>query len=366
MRLALCLFGHLRTYKQTYQSLFKNIVKTNLNDNWEIDIFLHSWDEFEKSGFAWYNGEEIFKGLNGKVLSNEDKEELCKIYNPKSYLIEHLNEDKGMFLSIKKVQILALEYAKEKLINYDYTLLTRPDIYFDTPLRLNTYIKFYENKAIRNHPLPQKHIFVANNYFHRMPVSDPRCFCEGDLLWFGSFNPLFVPYSQMHKIPVIGIDYKFNRDFFLQRSEFRLGWLSSERAMLKLANDENARLKALLAGENSNFVLIKNDDINKTKNHLAYKLGSVILEYKKGLISMLKMFFVLSYIKQKHDKEQILSQKRLENSPNLALAFNDKKTNELAKNDIRYKIGTAFIKAYKSPFKLGLFRFFIKDLKKME
>lgn len=139
-KLAICFFGHLRTYKQTYQSFFENIIKPNEKE-WDIDIFIHTWDEFEKSGFTWHNH---FKELDRKKVEQKDITEVESIYKPKKFLVETLMQDRGEWISYPKVQELARIYAKEQNFEYDYTLVTRPDLYFYTALRLKLYIDFYE------------------------------------------------------------------------------------------------------------------------------------------------------------------------------------------------------------------------------
>lgn len=221
MKLAICFFGHLRTWNQTHESFFKNIIKVNRKDNWQIDIFMHTWDEFEKAGFAWHNH---LKALDGKKVLQKDIDEVLQIYKPKKFLMETLRQDRGTHISISKSQELAREYAKEQNITYDYTLMLRPDLYFHNPLNLNLYIKWYEanDEMAKYYPLPPKHIFTAHNIFGRMPIADPRYICEGDLLWFGNFNPLPTNACSSMQYMVIPINYKLYIDFFLQRVDFRV------------------------------------------------------------------------------------------------------------------------------------------------
>lgn len=222
--LAICFFGHLRTFNQTYESFFKNIVEVNRNDDWQIDIFMHSWDEFEKAGFAWHNH---LTSLDGKKVTQDDINQVLRIYKPKKFLIETLQQDRGMDISLAKTQELARDYAKEQNLVYDYTLILRPDLYFHSPFRLNNYIEFYEISELKNIcPLPKKHIFVAGNLFGRMPVADPRYIAEGDLLWFGNFNPMpfaVCPTPETDNI-LIPINYRLHIDYFLQRVDFRVNF----------------------------------------------------------------------------------------------------------------------------------------------
>ena len=88
-RLAIQFFGHTRTYKKTYESFFKNIVEPNLKDGWEVDIFIHTWDMSSSSDRSWHNGQDLF---DIHLLSQDDIENIRKIYNPKKFLVEHLQE----------------------------------------------------------------------------------------------------------------------------------------------------------------------------------------------------------------------------------------------------------------------------------
>ncbi|MEB2807341.1 hypothetical protein Q9Q60_05345 [Campylobacter upsaliensis] len=87
MKLAICFMGHLRTYKQTYESFLENILKPNLEDAmWEeIDIFIHTWDTFEKSGFAWH---EQNKEIDGVKITEQVICEVKQIYKPKKCLLK--------------------------------------------------------------------------------------------------------------------------------------------------------------------------------------------------------------------------------------------------------------------------------------
>lgn len=220
-RIAIQFYGYLRSYKDCRDSFFKHLVEPIQKAGYKVDIFMHSWDEFEKAGFAWHNH---LTSLDGKKVTQDDINQVLQIYKPKKFLIETLQQDRGMDISLAKTQELARDYAKEQNLIYDYTLILRPDLYFHSPLRLNNYIEFYEISGLKNCPLPKKHIFVAGNLFGRMPVADPRYIAEGDLLWFGNFNPMpfaVCPTPETDNI-LIPINYRLHIDYFLQRVDFRV------------------------------------------------------------------------------------------------------------------------------------------------
>lgn len=126
MKIAVCLPGHVRDYKKFSNLLFKRIINTNPEH--EFDFFLHTWDVVD------------FRS-NEKV----DEKELIDIYNPKSLVIEEEIDtmfDEYMYLTrgnnaksvfsqlykIKKVSEILKEYVEKHNIKYDLVLKYRFDL----------------------------------------------------------------------------------------------------------------------------------------------------------------------------------------------------------------------------------------------
>ncbi|TNH37391.1 hypothetical protein FDW45_00045 [Campylobacter helveticus] len=332
MRLAICFMGHLRTYKQTYQSFLDNVLKPNLEDKmWKdgIDIFIHTWDTFEKSGFAWHTHNET---LNNQKVDAEVIEEVKQIYQPKKMLVETLTQDRGMRLSIERSQKLALEYEKEQNISYDYIMVLRPDLYFHTPLFLSSFIEIYQkDKNLADYPLPTKHIFAAHNAFGRMVVDDPRLLCEADLLWFGNIKPmpLISGSHNPQNIFLIAIDYRLHRDFFLQRQDFRLGW-----------QDEDSIISAQ----------------SVIKSHPSYQIGEMAM-LCKNFKDCLNLLLILPFLKKKFKGQE----KTRTNHFSLSLCKDYDKYIKI-KNSPTYKLGQKIIKIHKENGDLGLIKFVLFKL----
>ncbi|EAH8660000.1 hypothetical protein EWH67_09410, partial [Campylobacter coli] len=70
-KLAIQLFGHMRTYEQTYEKFKENIINVNLQDGWEIDLFIHTWNKFNSSSKSWHESLNLFS--NNDYLKEEDK-----------------------------------------------------------------------------------------------------------------------------------------------------------------------------------------------------------------------------------------------------------------------------------------------------
>ena len=64
-KIAVQMFGHLRTFEHTYKSFFENLINPNKEDGYEIDIFIHTWDKLEAN--ATYHNLNI--DLSNKTIS---------------------------------------------------------------------------------------------------------------------------------------------------------------------------------------------------------------------------------------------------------------------------------------------------------
>jgi len=127
MKIAICISGQPRNFKQSYESL-----KTYFLDKYDYDIYFHTWktNSFESTNFGF--------GNNKYSLTGDDYNELIQLYKPKNYILENpivfdssgykcpiwrqpLNNTLSMFYSI---------YRSFQLIeeNYDYVIRTRFDV----------------------------------------------------------------------------------------------------------------------------------------------------------------------------------------------------------------------------------------------
>jgi len=138
MKVALLIYGHLRTYRQCFSSL-----KRNLLDRYSPDIFIHTWDENEAATKTWHN--------NSMTREKIDIEHMIKLYKPISYKIGHqdsIEDDKvtGNRISIKgqqymlsginQVNRLKKEHEARNGFKYDMAIKIRPDILLKNPLNL--------------------------------------------------------------------------------------------------------------------------------------------------------------------------------------------------------------------------------------
>ncbi|WP_086253873.1 hypothetical protein [Campylobacter sp. P091] len=470
-RLAIQFFGHTRTYKDTCESFFKHIVEPNLKDGWEIDIFIHTWDMSSSSDRSWHNEKDLFD-IN--PLNQNDIDDIKRVYKPKKLLVEHLQEGAhGGGESKKRGNRLRESYEKENSIKYDYILYTRLDILFATPLNISKYIDLYTmHFEMKPYGLPEKHCFCPFNPFVRMPIIDIRYINEGDIVYFTNYpHDEYAPFWCKDLFNIL-IDYKFHRDFFLQRRDFIHGYNSSLEAKLKIEQDklskanlqldiknielkklqdksselqlqldektkenmqilskfksledtlnsypikkqsleisnleqdlinkklkaqilekelgldneinlkynntlqENKTLKAQLSKLSQEYKSLTNQITNQTtnqtaksriKNQLSYKLGQAMIENSKSIWGYIRMPYILSYIKETHQKEQKLYQEKIKANPSLKLppleTYPDYNEAIKIKEHLSYKLGEALINADKSKLKLGYLSLWFK------
>jgi hypothetical protein len=207
MRIAIQLFGHLRTYKRTCENFNENIVGANASDaDCDIDVFMHTWDELEARTSTWHSDNE---GLRGQRLTQLDIEVLKGCYTSlKNIEISPSIDAHGSKISRGKVSRLRERYEEDKGIQYDWIIETRPDVLFNNLLRIKEFIDtFEEEQLILNGITADNVVLCGNGIFSRMNIAHPNYVCEGDMIYFYKSD---VSWDTATRVPV---DYLFLRDF---------------------------------------------------------------------------------------------------------------------------------------------------------
>lgn len=225
MRIAICLFGNLRTYDYCCES-FRQCL-SDLND---ADVFIHTWNTLNHNTKTWHKN----KAKNGNVEINNIKDEIISAYGPSSMLIENqcaVGSGEAIFMnraiSIDGIRFMIesicrsneqrINYELKNNTKYDYILFTRPDILF----RRNVVIKDILDQADQ----PENSIFFAcNPKGHTLMLHEMGC---QDLLFFAhhsvvekfiknkdEFLDSFVP----------GQIYPFGPEYYFIRFFYKLGF----------------------------------------------------------------------------------------------------------------------------------------------
>ena len=187
MKIAVQLYGHLRTFRKCAPFLKKHIL-----DHYDADVFIHTWDQTEHKSKTWYKD-------NVKCQSEEVDDTLIsllnKLYAPKDIKVDTQNlfEETGhygthdeMQMSLQAIKYMTYSqfmanqlrenYQKKHAITYDYVVVTRPDIMPFVKLYFENYTKeflFYKDISI-HYVLRSTQKVYGNKIFDCAKVSD--CF----------------------------------------------------------------------------------------------------------------------------------------------------------------------------------------------
>lgn len=149
-----------------------------------------------------------------------------------------------------------------------------------------------------------------------------------------------------------------NLAFLIQEEELWNLFLYFEESFKKLS--ENSKF---LAKDKKGAVL-------RFKNELEYKIGQEMMSVKLHFLGYISFVFKARKIIKQHKKTQKNYEEFIALNPDLSLAkletYADYAGAMALKRQLTYRLGKAFIKAYQSPFKLGMFKLLkeIKELKK--
>lgn|GEM_PF-3884671 len=184
-KVAIQLYGHLRTYLRCAEYLQRNILS-----QYECDVFMHTWDKLEHTSKSWYDDKVKSDPL---AVTDEIIASLHKLYAPKGLKIETQDsikelEEKGHFGTHPTIQIslkgfksmlysqhqannLRLQHEKENSIRYDYVVVLRPDILPLVPLDIHIFDKdfsFYPKTSV--HLLHNSLIKLKSNRYFNYPL----------------------------------------------------------------------------------------------------------------------------------------------------------------------------------------------------
>lgn len=146
IKIAVQIFGHLRTFEKCAASL-----KQNLLNLYDCDVFMHTWDETEHSTQTHHKNKSKVKKVDAELVKK-----LESFYSLKSIKVEHQNvQDLGniscqckqnseisvfglscMYHSQNEVNNLRRQYQKEQGTQYDYVIFVRPDVFLNKPFIL--------------------------------------------------------------------------------------------------------------------------------------------------------------------------------------------------------------------------------------
>ena len=200
MNIAVQFFGHLRTFEQTSSSFLQNVVEANKTAGHRVDIFIHTWDELDHSTVNYRNPNG--ECLTDRRLLESDLDLARSIYQPKKIKIEPqleceeliMREKVGlrfnrsikgclnMAYSLYQCSQLRKEYQSSAYIEYDWVIVTRPDILFHNKFSIDQIFDAHKQNELE---IPQKCIFHGFNPFGRENmIEEPQLITGSDLVFF--------------------------------------------------------------------------------------------------------------------------------------------------------------------------------------
>jgi len=166
-RIAIQLFGHLRSFQKTQSSLKKNIIfPCEKSGGYAVDVFIHTWDELEHTDMRTHY--RVDKRTKGKPLTDAYIRLMMKNYAPKAFLVEkqlQLTDEekevsqkngildkrsKNMAYTFYASNWLRAEYEQTNGMCYDLVCVTRPDIIFYKPLDLFSIFRDFGEKEMHD------------------------------------------------------------------------------------------------------------------------------------------------------------------------------------------------------------------------
>lgn len=190
MKIAVLLSGQVRTFEQTYQSLFDHVIRCA-----DVDFFIHTWDT---------NGKVLHVHHDYDNSTATDLNRINEIYKPKKLQVEkqsdfmnrvdfgrYQNKTPGgmvarniaaQWYSVKKCAILLDDYIFEQGNSYDLFVRTRFDTLFKTSVCLQENVARYSEPKVVWMPVQNqfgcKPQYMCNDSFAVGPLESIRTYCD--------------------------------------------------------------------------------------------------------------------------------------------------------------------------------------------
>ena len=147
LKIAVCFFGHLRSYQKCAPLLRWNLLKY-----YDCDLFMHTWSTLDHNTKIGHDlkkmtgitrPEDIARAY-GNISALAIEEQKPKDLGVIKIKIAHDIRERqmsifgigAMFHSMRESMRLCDEYAAKNKVEYDYVLFIRPDIWLKKPLRI--------------------------------------------------------------------------------------------------------------------------------------------------------------------------------------------------------------------------------------
>lgn len=185
-KIAVQIFGHLRSYEKVFPYLDAHILQSN-----NCDVFIHTWTEEEHGDICWHKNAVSNQNVKVKLT---DLMKIKELYSPKMIEIEEnstieypgffnnsmtmpLRGIKAMSHSQIRVNKLRREYSERNGIEYDFVLMIRPDVMPLAKFDLSKYLaEFSFSNSSSIHFTSGAHQHTASNKKFDTPLASDLFF----------------------------------------------------------------------------------------------------------------------------------------------------------------------------------------------
>lgn len=277
-RIAIQFYGYLRSYAECRDRFFKHLVKPIKKAGYKVDIFMHSWDFIEGRVTSWVSDSKNTNKDLAEPQKTPPKDDLIALYNLKGVSITPQVESKddekfiairyrdkyrykslaNAYYSLHSVNKLRLKYEKQNGVEYDFVIVTRPDLLFlkDFSLaflgdgsswgrnfrnKLFGYYSVMEGEQAGLDLLYMAHPSIINAIANIYPTLDYEKLNNADL-----FNPESVMQNFIldNRIELLGL-YHALRPFVIKRSKEYFVFRCNETEEIIIGRKRYEELKRL-------------------------------------------------------------------------------------------------------------------------
>ena len=166
-RVAIQFYGYLRSYAECRDRFFTHLVEPIKSAGYEVDIFMHSWDFVEGRVTSWHHEKTALDFAKPpKTPSGEYLKDFYKLkdivitaqptHNDSDKFIKMRCPEKGyrfqstlsVYYSLHCVNHLRQNYEKQNGVEYDFVIVTRPDLLFTLNVSFD-FLKYWGNISQR-------------------------------------------------------------------------------------------------------------------------------------------------------------------------------------------------------------------------
>jgi len=242
-KIAIQLYGYLRTYEKTINSFFTKLVYVYESNGIDVDIFIHTWNYQDSDKLKNSDLNQIISAYNPKLIIIEEQKNKFKnknidvLINNKTRKVDDIY---NLFHSIYSVNRLRNKYEKDNKFKYDWIIQTRFDLYFNTNFFIYDFLNVYYKNCLK---FNKNSIFYAKTPYNRTNIDDELFLLNSDLIYFAdsiTMNKatsllknfdlvfknkyistewfIFNHWTKNHLKP-IGINFTFDKDFYILKNK---------------------------------------------------------------------------------------------------------------------------------------------------